>query len=80
MHRIPRVEPAACHLAWFIQLLSNETGVHVQTQGEVDQGAAMLSDDVRDKGYALMCMSTPLSDVVIQEVTEAEILDQQLGE
>lgn len=63
-----------------IQLLSSDTGVHVQTKGEVDQGAAMLSDDVRDKGYALMCMSTPMSDVVIQEVTEAEILDQQLGE
>lgn len=52
----------------------------VQTSGEVDQGAAMLSDDVREKGYALMCMSTPLSDCVIQEVSETEILNEQLGE
>lgn len=40
----------------------------------------MLSEDVRERGYALMCMATPVSDVVIQEITEEEILNQQLGE
>jgi ferredoxin len=50
----------------------------MQTSGEVDQSAGMLSDDVREKGYALMCVSTPLSDCVVQEITEAEILDEQL--
>eukprot|EP01025_Chloroclados_australasicus_P005420 TRINITY_DN11633_c0_g1_i4.p1 TRINITY_DN11633_c0_g1~~TRINITY_DN11633_c0_g1_i4.p1 ORF type:complete len:130 (-),score=13.70 TRINITY_DN11633_c0_g1_i4:481-870(-) len=46
--------------------------------GKVDQGNGMLSEDVQEKGYALLCVSSPLSDVTVQEITEAEILDEQL--
>ena len=52
--------------------------VRVQVQGTVEQPNAMLSEDVMAKGYALMCVSTPTSDCVVQEITEAEILDEQL--
>lgn len=50
----------------------------MQLSGKVDQTAAMLSDDVRDKGYALMCVATPTTDCTVKEITEAEILDEQL--
>lgn len=46
----------------------------------VDQGAAMLSDDVIDKGYCLLCVSTAVADTItIDEITEDELLDVQLG-
>jgi ferredoxin len=38
----------------------------------------MLSEDVIEKGYALMCVSVPTSDCTVEEITEEEILDQQL--
>ena len=50
----------------------------VQTSGTVDQQGGMLSEDVIEKGYALMCMATPTSDCSLEEITEAEILDEQL--
>lgn len=50
----------------------------VQASGQVEQAAAMLSDDVREKGYALLCVATPTSDCTVKEITEAEILDEQL--
>eukprot|EP00882_Tetradesmus_deserticola_P013038 GHRQ01013827.1.p1 GENE.GHRQ01013827.1~~GHRQ01013827.1.p1 ORF type:complete len:135 (+),score=44.04 GHRQ01013827.1:208-612(+) len=46
--------------------------------GIVDQQGAMLSDDVADKGYALLCMAMPQSDCKITTVTEEELLDEQL--
>ena len=46
--------------------------------GTVEQPGSMLSEDVQESGYALMCVATPTSDCTIQEITEAEILDQQL--
>lgn len=46
--------------------------------GELDQSGSMLSDDVEEKGYALLCCAKPLGDVVIQTVTEDELLDEQL--
>jgi ferredoxin len=52
--------------------------VRVQTSGTVEQPNAMLSEDVIEKGYALMCVSTPTSDCTVEEITEAEILDEQL--
>lgn len=40
----------------------------------VDQGAAMLSDDVIDKGFCLLCVSTPVADAVtIDEITEVRM-------
>lgn len=49
------------------------------TAGEIDQNGAMLSDDVADKGFALLCCATPMGDgVKIQTVTEEELLDVQL--
>jgi len=46
--------------------------------GTVDQTGAMLSDDVVDKGYALLCVCVPQTDVKIKTITEEELLDQQL--
>ena len=46
--------------------------------GKVDQPNSMLSDDVRDEGYTLLCVATPLSDCVIEEITEEEILEHGL--
>ena len=39
----------------------------------------MLSDDVADMGYALLCVALPDGqDVKIETVTEEELLDVQL--
>jgi len=40
----------------------------------------MLSDDVQEEGYTLLCVATPLADCVIDEITEAEILSKGLKE
>jgi hypothetical protein len=40
---------------------------------------AMLSDDVAEMGFALLCVSLPDgNDVTIDTVTEEELLDVQL--
>mmetsp|Transcript_30378 Transcript_30378/g.75470 ORF Transcript_30378/g.75470 Transcript_30378/m.75470 type:complete len:158 (-) Transcript_30378:203-676(-) len=50
------------------------------TAGKVDQGMAMLSDDVAEKGFALLCCAMPVGEgLVIQTVSEDELLEEQLG-
>lgn len=46
--------------------------------GEVDQSAGMLDDGAREKGYALLCVSQPLSDCKVATISEEEILDEVL--
>merc|ERR1712060_144399 len=46
--------------------------------GEVDQSEGMISDDVAEKGFVLMCVAKCQSDVSIETVTEDELLDEQL--
>jgi ferredoxin len=46
--------------------------------GTVDQTGAMLSDDVVEKGYALLCVAVPQTDVKVQTITEEELLNEQL--
>ncbi|ABO96561.1 predicted protein, partial [Ostreococcus lucimarinus CCE9901] len=47
--------------------------------GAIDQSGSMLSDDVEEKGYALLCCAVPQGeDVVIQTVSEDELLEEQL--
>ena len=47
--------------------------------GEVEQPNAMLSDDVVDQGFVLLCCSEPVSDdVKITTVDEDELLEVQL--
>lgn len=49
------------------------------TAGKVDQQGSMLSDDVEEKGFALLCCAKPVAEgVVIKTVTEEELLDEQL--
>ncbi|XP_047332200.1 ferredoxin C 1, chloroplastic [Impatiens glandulifera] len=47
--------------------------------GKVDQSEGMLSDDVVERGYALMCASYPRSDCHIQIIPEEELLSLQLA-
>ena len=47
--------------------------------GTVDQSEGMLSDDVVDRGYALLCVSYPISDCHIKTIPEEELLSLQLA-
>jgi ferredoxin len=38
--------------------------------GQVDHGVAMLSDDVIEQGFALLCTAIPMGDVVVKVVDE----------
>ncbi|GLC42785.1 Ferulic acid decarboxylase 1 [Pleodorina starrii] len=46
--------------------------------GKVDQSGSMLSDDVAEKGYTLLCVATPKSDCKVMTISEDELLDLQL--
>eukprot|EP00894_Picocystis_sp_ML_P002184 jgi/Pico_ML_1/52701/g3374.t2 len=46
--------------------------------GKVDQSAGMLSEDVIDQGYALLCVSTPDTDCRVKIIEEEELLNVQL--
>eukprot|EP00191_Tetraselmis_sp_GSL018_P001044 CAMPEP_0177610262 /NCGR_PEP_ID=MMETSP0419_2-20121207/19663_1 /TAXON_ID=582737 /ORGANISM="Tetraselmis sp., Strain GSL018" /LENGTH=114 /DNA_ID=CAMNT_0019105511 /DNA_START=183 /DNA_END=527 /DNA_ORIENTATION=- len=48
--------------------------------GTVEQGAGMLSEDTIEKGYTLLCVATPQSDVKIDCIQEEELLAVQMGE
>ncbi|KAJ8747449.1 hypothetical protein K2173_008746 [Erythroxylum novogranatense] len=47
--------------------------------GSVDQSEGMLSDDVVERGYALLCASYPRSDCRIRTIPEEELLSLQLA-
>ncbi|XP_073005687.1 ferredoxin C 1, chloroplastic [Typha latifolia] len=47
--------------------------------GAVDQSDGMLSDDVVERGYALLCASYPRSDCHIRTIPEEELLSLQLA-
>ncbi|CDO99062.1 unnamed protein product [Coffea canephora] len=47
--------------------------------GTVDQSEGMLSDDVVERGYALLCASYPRSDCKIRTIPEEELLSLQLA-
>jgi len=47
--------------------------------GTVDQSDGMLSDDVVERGYALLCASYPRSDCHIKVIAEDELLSMQLA-
>ncbi|RWR82191.1 2Fe-2S ferredoxin-type domain-containing protein [Cinnamomum micranthum f. kanehirae] len=47
--------------------------------GSVDQSDGMLSEDVVERGYALLCASYPRSDCRIRTIPEEELLSLQLA-
>ncbi|OMO85715.1 hypothetical protein COLO4_21481 [Corchorus olitorius] len=47
--------------------------------GTVDQSEGMLSDDVVERGFALLCASYPRSDCHIKTIPEEELLSMQLA-
>ncbi|KAJ7980038.1 Ferredoxin [Quillaja saponaria] len=47
--------------------------------GSVDQSEGMLSDDVVERGYALLCAAYPRSDCQIRTIPEDELLSLQLA-
>lgn len=47
--------------------------------GSVDQSEGMLSDDVVERGYTLLCVSYPKSDCTIKTIPEEELLSLQLA-
>lgn len=47
--------------------------------GAVDQSEGMLSDDVVERGYALLCVAYPQSDCHICTIPEEELLSLQLA-
>ena len=42
----------------------------VQVSGQLDQSAGMLDESVKDKGYALLCVSEPTTDCKIRVIDE----------
>ena len=50
----------------------------LQVDGDVDQSAGMLSEDVKAKGYALLCVSYPQGDCTIQTIEEVRISYRRL--
>ncbi len=53
--------------------------LNLQVAGTVDQSGSMLSEEIANKGYALLCVATPTSDCKIQTIAEDELLEQQFG-
>ncbi len=48
--------------------------------GEVDQPEAMgLSPELQKKGYALLCVSYPCSDLEVETQDEDEVYELQFG-
>ena len=49
--------------------------------GEMHQPQALgISRELKDEGYALMCVGYPKSDLVLQTVNEDEVYDLQFGQ
>jgi ferredoxin len=44
--------------------------------GSVDQGAGMLSDEVKENGYVLLCCAKAKGDLAIRVIPEEELMDQ----
>ncbi len=61
-----------------LQLLAMRQVIRIpqapQVDGDVDQSAGMLSEDVKAKGYALLCVSYPQGDCTIQTIEEVCIM------
>jgi len=67
-------QPFACRLG-----CCTACAVKVKS-GELYQYQALgVSRDLREEGYALMCVSLPLSDLELETIPEDEIYEKQFG-
>lgn len=49
-------------------------------EGEMYQPEALgISEELKEQGYALMCVGYPLTDMVLETVSEDEVYDLQFG-
>ena len=66
--------PASCHAGVCT------TCAGLITEGTVDQSEGMgVSPDLQKQGYALLCVSKPLSDLKIETGKEEMVYDKQFG-
>lgn len=50
-------------------------------EGQVEQSEGMgLSPDLQQEGYALLCVSYPRSNLIIEPGKEEEVYDRQFGQ
>lgn len=66
--------PASCHAGVCT------TCAGLITEGSVDQSEGMgVSPDLQKQGYALLCVSKPLSDLKVETGKEEIVYDKQFG-
>ncbi|WP_353931655.1 2Fe-2S iron-sulfur cluster-binding protein [Okeanomitos corallinicola TIOX110] len=66
--------PASCHAGVCT------TCAALITQGSVDQSEGMgVSPELQEQGYALLCVSKPLSDLKVETDKEEVVYQKQFG-
>ncbi len=73
-------EVQACELPFLCRNGACTTCAVRVISGEIYQPEAMgLSPELRDKGYALLCVSYPRSDIEVETQDEDEVYELQFG-
>eukprot|EP00887_Chlorella_sp_A99_P001228 scaffold14.g1228.t1 len=65
--------PHDCRMGVCLACASRITG------GEVDQGGGMINEQAADKGYALLCVAYPQTDVAVSAIPQEELMDEVMA-